>query len=145
MAVSAHVYGLALKTLTSKLANLSTDNLNAVLLSSTYTPNQDTHQFQSDLTGEVSGTGYTAGGKALTGVTVTYNGSTNTLTLDANDVSWSAVSVTARYVVIVDTTPGSGATNPLICYQDFGGDVPASSGTFTITWDPAGIVTGTVA
>lgn len=60
--------------------------------------------------------------------------------LDADDPSWASSTITARYAVIVDTTPGSAATNPLIGYLDFGSDVSSSSATFSITFNAAGIL-----
>jgi hypothetical protein len=60
-------------------------------------------------------------------------------------VTWAASTITARYAVVADTTPGTAATNPLICYVDFGADVTSSGGNFTITWDADGIFTVTVA
>ena len=45
--------------------DLDTDTIKVMLVTSTYTPNQDTHTKRSDVTNEVSGTGYTAGGATL--------------------------------------------------------------------------------
>ena len=59
----------------------------------------------------------------------------------AATVSWASSTITARYAVIYDGTPGTDATRPLIGYINFGADVVSSSGTFTITWDPTGIFT----
>ena len=66
MAVTAHVYGLAQAGLMSKTIDLVNDAIKVMLCTSAYVPNQDAHQFKSDITGEVVGTGYTAGGQALT-------------------------------------------------------------------------------
>lgn len=57
---------------------------------------------------------------------------------DFDDPSWAASTITARYAVLVDTTPGSSATNPLFGYCDFGADVVSSGGTFLITIDADG-------
>jgi hypothetical protein len=145
VAVTAKLYGLALKSFATKKADLSADTLKVMLCTSAYAPNQDTHQFKSDVTNEVAGTAYVAGGQALTTVTLTYDGATNKLTLDADDVAWAASTITARYAVIYDATPGTDATRPLIGYVDFGADVSSTAGTFSITWDPAGICTITAA
>lgn len=145
MAVSAKLYGLALKSMAEGKMVLDSDTLKVMLCTSTYTPNQDTHQFKSDVTNEVAGTGYTAGGATLTSVTLTYTGATNVLDLDAADTSWASSTITARYAVVYDSTPATDATRPLICYVDFGADVTSTSGTFTITWDAAGICTLTAA
>lgn len=140
MSVSATLYGGVLQSLAAKQINLSSDALNVMLLTSSYTPS-DTHRYMSDLADEVVGTGYTTGGKALTTVTVTYSTITKTLTLNADPIAWANSTITARYAVIVDTTPGSAAANPLIGYVDFGADVSDTNGTFQINWNASGILT----
>lgn len=115
-----------------------------MLTTSSYTPNQDTHQYKSDVTNEISGTGYTAGGVTLASCTSTYTGGTNVLSLDAGDAAWTSATFTARYAVVLDSTPGTDATRPLICYVDFGADQSVTTGTFTIVWNASGIVTITV-
>lgn len=121
------------------------DTLKIQLHTSTYTPDQDLHDYQNDLTNEVAnGNGYTTGGITLQNVAFTYTSGTNTWKLDADDVSWPTSTITARYAVIIDTTPGTSATNPLIGYIDFGTDVSSSGGTFSITFDANGILTATV-
>lgn len=145
MAVTAKLYGLALKSAFNKEIDWDTDVIKVMLCTSAYTPDQDTHQYKSSITNEVTGTGYTAGGATLATPTINYTAGTNTLVLDAADTAWSNSTITARYAVIYDSTPGTDATRPLIGYVDFGADVATTSGTFTITWDAAGIVTLTAA
>jgi hypothetical protein len=58
---------------------------------------------------------------------------------------WTSSTITARYAVVYDSTPGTDATRPLICYIDFGADVISSGGSFTIAWDAAGIISVAVA
>lgn len=145
MAVTANVYGLFLKSLANKEIDLDSDAIKVMLCTSTYTPNQDTHQYKSSVTNEVTGTGYTAGGNTLTSLALTYTSGTNTLMFDAADTSWASSTITARYAVIYDSTPATDATRPLIAYVDFGADVSSSNAAFTITWDAAGIVTLTAA
>ena len=116
------------------------DSMKVMLCTSSYTPNQDSHVFKSDVTNEVTGTGYTAGGVALTTKTLTYTGGTNTIAFDADDVTWASSTITARYAVIYDATPGTDATRPLLAYVDFGADQSSSGSTFTIQWDAAGIL-----
>lgn len=129
----------------NKEVDLDTDTLKAMLLTSSYTPNQDTHQYKSDLTNEITGTGYTATGQALTSVTVAYDSSTNVIKIDSADPAWTSSTLTARYLVYYDSSPATDATRPLISYVDFGADVSTTSGTFTDAIDAAGIATITVA
>jgi hypothetical protein len=145
MAITAKLYGGFLKSLANKEIDLDTDTLKVMLCTSAYTPDQDAHQYKSSVTNEVSGTGYTAGGATLAGVTVTYTGATNTLTLDAADPSWASSTITARTAVIYDSTPATDATRPLIAYLQSDVDISSSGGAFTITFDANGIATITAA
>ena len=80
---------------------------------------------------EVSGTGYSAGGTALTNTGV---GLTSTTAFtDFSDVSFTSASFTANCCLLYNTTTagGSGTTNA-VCVVAFGGDKTVSSGTFTI-------------
>lgn len=144
MAVTAKAYSLLLKSAFNKEINITGDTLKVMLCTSGYTPDQDTHQYKSSVTNEVTGTGYTAGGATLGSVTWTYNTSTNVYTLDAADTSWTTSTITARYAVIYDSTPSTDATRPLVGYVDFGADVPSSAATFSLAWDANGILAFTV-
>jgi hypothetical protein len=108
------------------------------------TPSQDTWQYRSSLTNEVTGVGYTAGGATVGSVAVAYNTGTNVLSFDGADVTWSSSTITARYAVLYDSTPASDATRPLIGYVDFGADVTSTAANFAVVWDAAGIATVTV-
>lgn len=148
MAVTAFVYGRHLEGQYSATAarrvDWVSDSIKVMLASSSYVPDQDAHDFVNDVTNEISGTGYTAGGAALGSKTVTYVGASNQLQLDASDSQWTSATFTARYAVIYKDT-GTASTSPLIAYVDFGADQSVSSGAFTIQWAASGIVTLTAA
>lgn len=139
------IYGPLIGNLFSKTVSWSADDIRVMLVTSSYTPDQDTHSFLSSVTGEATGTGYTAGGQALTSKTSSYDGSTNTLTLDAADATWANSTITARYAVIYDNTGANAASKPLLAYLDFGSDVASTAGNFVIEWDATGIIKATVA
>jgi hypothetical protein len=143
MTVSAFWYGQSLLKALNKEINWASDSIKVALVTSAYTPNQDTHVYWSDVTGEATGTGYTAGGTALTSKTNTYTGTTNVIALGAANVTWASSTITARYAVIYDST-GTSTTSALLGYVDFGADQSSSSGNFTITWDANGILKITV-
>lgn len=119
--------------------DLDTDTIKVALVTSTYVPNQDTHDFFDDVTNEVTGTGYTAGGASLASKTVTADNTDNEGVFDAADVTWTSSTITARGAVIYKST-GVASTSALICYLDFTTDQSSSSGDFTIQWNSEGIL-----
>lgn len=139
------LYGNFVLKALNKEIDFDTDTIKVALLSSSYTPDQDAHDYFNDVSAnEVSGTGYTAGGNTLASKTATYDSANNVVILDAADTTWASSTITARYAVIYDST-GTSSTSPLIGYVDFGSDQSSTSGNFTITWDSTGIVRITVA
>lgn len=144
MATSLKWYGRAFLSAFNKEIDIDSDSFKVMLCASAYTPDQDNHRYKSDITNEITGTGYTAGGLALTGVAITYTGGTNVIAIDANDAVWTGATFTARYAVVYDATPATDTARPLLGYLDFGADVPSAGGPFTISWDPSGMVTVTV-
>ena len=138
MPVSAKWYGKALEgqysATSARRVDWVNDTIKVALCTSSYTPDQDAHDFFNDITNEVSGTGYTAGGATLGTKSLNYDTATNVLSLRAATSSWTSATFTARYAVIYAST-GSSATSPVLGYVDFGGDQTVSSGTFNIAWD----------
>ena len=110
------------KELYQAVHNLSTDTLKIALYTASANLNQDTTEYST--TNEVTGTGYTAGGVTLTGVTI--NSSDFTAYVDFNDVVFNAA-VTARCALIYNVTQG----NKSIAVLDFGSD--KTSANFSIT------------
>lgn len=143
--MASKLYGNFLLKALNKEVDFDSDTIKVALLTSSYTPNQDTHDYFNDVSAnEVTGTGYTAGGITLASKTATYDSGTNVIVLDAADVTWSSSTITARYAVVYGST-GTASTSPLIGYVDFGSDQSSTNGNFTITWDSTGIVRITVA
>ena len=119
--------------------DLDTDDIQVALVTSSYTADQDAHEDFADITNEVVGTGYTAGGADLANEAVTIDDTDNEGVFDADDVTWSSSTITARAAVVYYNT-GTAATSLLICYIDFGSDKSSSSGDFTIQWNSEGIL-----
>ena len=80
---------------------------------------------------EISGTGYTAGGAALTSVTPVLDSST--AVCDFADVSFTSASFTANGCLIYNDDQSDKA----VAVIAFGGDKTVSSGTFTIQFPTA--------
>lgn len=116
-----------------------TDTIKVALVTSSYTPDQDTHDFFDDVTNEVTGTGYTAGGATIGSPTITVDTTDNEGVFDGADVTWTTSTITARGAVVYKST-GTASTSALICYLDFGSDQSSSAGDFTIQWGAEGII-----
>lgn len=145
MAVTHKFYGKVFLAAFNKEIDLDSDDIRGALVTSSYSFDQDAHDYWNDITNELStGSGYTANGKALTSVTASYTGGTNVFAFTADPLAWSSFTGTARGLVIYDRTPGTDATRPLIAFVDFGADVSVTAGTLTVTWNAAGIATVTV-
>lgn len=144
--MASKVYGNAIAKAFNKEVDYDTDTIKVMLLSSAYTPNQDSHSYVSDVrANEVTGTGYTAGGATIANKLVTYDAATNTTKFDADDVTWAASTITARYAVVYDDAGATDATKPLLAYFDFTTDRASSNGEFTIRWGADGIFSATAA
>jgi hypothetical protein len=105
--------------------NLTTDTLKIALYTNSATLNEATTVYTA--TGEITGTGYTAGGATITGVTVNSSGYTAYVSFD--NPSWSSASFTTRAALIYN----SSKANRSIAVLDFGADKTVSGNTFTIT------------
>ena len=107
-----------------------------MLVSSGYTFSAD-HNVIGDIDNELTGTGYVAGGKELTGRTITEDDANNQVELDAADVVWSSISAgTAAAAIFYE----SGGTNSLIGYVDSDFPVTTNGGDLTVQRNPDGIL-----
>ncbi len=89
----------------------------------------------TDLTGntdEASGTGYTAGGAALTNVSPTTSGTT--AFTDFADVSWTTATFSARAAMIYNTTQRGPIATRAVSIHDFGGTQTVTAGTLTLVF-----------
>jgi hypothetical protein len=152
MAVTALLYGKVFANAfggetagEASAIDLLSNTIKVSLHTASYTPNQDTHEFKSDLTNELVATGYTAGGVTLGSKTLTYTAGTNVTAFDAADAIWTGLDGPFRYAVVADNTPGSDATRPLIMYVDLGADIDPNLLDFELRWNAAGLFTVTVA
>jgi hypothetical protein len=109
------------------------DTFKMMLVTSTYAPNKGTHAKRSDVTNEVSGTGYTAGGQT---VALTTTNDTTNHRLDitiGSPAGWTSSTITARAAVVYKSRGGASSADELVCYLDFGADVTSTAGTFSVT------------
>jgi hypothetical protein len=115
------------------------DTLKVALVTSSYTANKDGHDYFDDVTSEVSGTNYTAGGKTLAGISLSQDNANERAALLASNLTWSVATFTARGAVLYKAT-GNPATSPLIAYMDFGVDRSVAGQDFNLEWNPNGLL-----
>jgi len=105
-------------------ANLEANTLKVALYDNTATLSSATTVY--DTANEVTGTNYTAGGEAMTGMAVTLDGST--AIFDTDNVSWANATITAQAALIYNNS----LSNAAIAVLDFGGNKTSTNGTFEI-------------
>lgn len=147
MADTITKYGKAGKHFADGDIDFVNDTIKIFLLKSTYTPDYDTHEHQSDLTlatheidttsTYTKGTGYTLEGKTA----LAYDSVNNYTAFDATDVTIEGVTAAdITYAAIVDTQSGAEATNPLIALVTFDAAKRVfTGGQLKISWNASGI------
>lgn len=108
-----------------------TDTFRVSLHTNSYTENKDTHDYFDDVTNEVTGTGYTAGGNVAT-VSVNLDTANDRLDITLGGTTWPTSTITARKAVYRKSRGGAASADELIAVNDFGDDVISVAGTFTL-------------
>ncbi len=85
---------------------------------------------QYTTTGEISGTGYTAGGLTLTNIAPSEYNLAGVCSFEA--ATWSGASFSARGALIYNTTPAHTYTNPVCLVLDFGTTRFAVNNSFSV-------------
>lgn len=152
MAVTIDVYYEAGVYTRNGTVDLTDTNIKLALLTQAYTPDLDADSvFGDGSAGTVSenevaaGDGYTAGGEALTSLSVTRSGSI--VTWDAANVQFTALTKTFKYGVLYVDATVNGIVKPLIAVIDFDdtsatSDISVVDSVYNVEWDAAGIWQG---
>ena len=111
-------------------AGTTADTFNLALYTSSASLDASTTAYTA--TNEVSGTGYSAKGSALTAVAPTSSGTT--AFTDFNDLTFSTATITARGALIFNDTQSG---DPAVAVLDFGADKTSTAGDFTIVFPTA--------
>ena len=106
--------------------NLSANTLKMALYTGFATLNLDTTVYSA--TNEITGTGYTAGGETMSGVTISTNAD-GVVYINFNNVVWTSASFTTRGALIYNTSQ----SNASVAVLDFGADKTCTNQTFTVT------------
>lgn len=112
--------------------DFDSDTFKMMLVTSSYTPSKS-HSKRSDITNEVSGTGYTTGGNSCTATVASVDNVGNDVEISFTVTTWASSTITARGGVIYKSRGGSSSADELVGYVDFGSDVSSTNGDFTVT------------
>jgi len=110
--------------------DFAADTINMALYNnSSHDANQDTYT----ATAEVAGTGYSAKGVAMAGVSISIDTSNNVAFVDwSTDPSWTSSTITATDCMVFHDSVTSPSADPASYIGDFSGSKSSSSGTFTV-------------
>jgi hypothetical protein len=116
--------------------NFSTDSFKCLLVSSVPSEaNLDAWVNRSDVTNEITGTGYTAGGVAVTATVGAVDTTNNRVAITFGNLSpgWTSATLTALGAIIYKST-GTSSTDKLVQFVDFSGSVSSTNGNFSVTF-----------
>ncbi|MBN2503153.1 MAG: hypothetical protein JXB38_20415 [Anaerolineales bacterium] len=136
--MSSFIYNKGKMALLDGSVDLDDDTIKVALVTASYTPDKADDEFFEDVTNEVSGTGYAAGGKPLANMQLIQDDAYNRVIVDADDTTWPLAAFTTRAVVVYKDT-GEASSSPLIAYLDFENDRVASGEDFTLEWGVNGV------
>lgn len=125
------IYNSFFEDLARGAIDLDTDTFFVMLVGSGYTENKDTHTKRSDVTNEVSGTGYTPGGQSVS-ITITKDTANDRLDVTLGGAAWATSTITARKAVYYKRRGGAASADELVAVNDFGSDVVSTGATFTL-------------
>ena len=126
------IYNSCIRDAVTGAIDFDTDTFKMLLVTSSYTASK-AHDKRDDLTNEVSGTGYTAGGNACSVSVAATDNTNNDVEISFTVTSWTSATITARAGVIYKSRGGASSADELVGYVDFGSDVSSTNGTFAVT------------
>jgi len=124
------VYNSALEESLSGEIDFANDDFKVMLVTSAYIPDKDAHEKRSDISGEVVGAGYVAGGQSVT-VTPARDDPTDRYNVALGGSLWAASTITARGAVYYKDN-GNPTLDQLVGYIDFTANVISANGNFTL-------------
>ncbi len=126
------IYNRGLEQWAKGNIDFDTDTFKVMLTTNSYTPDKDANDYRDDVTNEITGTGYVAGGATVT-VSVTRDDVNDRVDISLGGTSWTTSTLTARRAVYYKSRGGAASADEIIAVIDFGADVSTTAGTFTLT------------
>lgn len=130
--MASFVYDSVLSDLFASDLHFNVANFRLMLVTDKYRAEKAVHRRRSDVTDEVKGSGYSAGGSVVeTAITPTQSPGLFTITLGG--AFWINSTIRARAGVYYKANGGRASDDELIAYIDFDEDVISTNGTFQLT------------
>ena len=126
------IYNSAIRDEATGAIDYDTDTFYAMLVTSAYTPDKDAHNRRDDVTNEVTGAGYTAGGQAVTVTVAAVDTANDRVVITFASHNWPTATITARGEVVYKRRGGASSADELVYYNDFGSVITSTAGTFTV-------------
>ena len=146
MAVVSRVYGHLTTLVEQGTINLDTADIRVALFNNVHAFDIAHTQWSDIKANEISGTGYSEGGIAIThtGAKLHYDAATGIYSFgkNADDTEWPASTLEAYHAVVYVYTDNAGVpadASLLLESIDFGGAEVTLNAIFPITWPPTGI------
>jgi len=125
------IFNKALEAWAKGLIDFDSDTFKVMLTTSAYSEDKGVHDFRNDVTNEVSGAGYTAGGNNVA-VSATLDAANNRIDITLGGTTWPSSTITARKAVYYKSRGGAPSADEIIAVNDFGEDKVSALGTFTL-------------
>ena len=133
------IYNAYAEKLFKASIDLSAVTVKLALTTSAYVPDEDNHEFFSDITNEIVASGYPAGGVALANVVISKDPVRNSAKFDADNITLAGALISATRYGILYVFTGVPTTSDLLAYIDFLQDQSTDTG-FLLNWDSIGVL-----
>lgn len=118
--MASFLYNSLITDLINGDVDFSSDTFYVMLVTSTYSPDKDTDAKRSDVTNEVSGTGYTAGGVETVASVGALDTANDRVNISFGNAVFGVVDgFTAKAGVVYKRRGGASSADELVAYADF--------------------------
>ena len=138
MAITQAICTVFKQDLMSPGGNLAAQTLKCALYTNAATLNATTAAYATANEISASGTNYTTGGKTLTNVAISVDGTT--AIFDADNVTFPNATISAQAALLYNTS----SANAAIAVLDFGGVKTSTNGTFELQFPTANASAGLI-
>lgn len=129
--MSTFNYNICLNTMIDGTLDFYTDSFKIMLLDGTYVPNKRTHQYRSDVTGEITANNYVVGGNTIY-CTPTLDLSSDREYIVFSDPVFPNVDNAIANAAVIYQDTGNPSTDILVSYIEFNQPLVSTQGQFAV-------------